>query len=210
MPWMKWLFGCCLLTQHLPEDAVARFSGTAPQTNPLFHLQPRELGFPLRYQPSGARMPSSASPKPPLCLCFWAAGLEAQTSRALVSPRTQQVPGWGSLGMFSRPFCCRTPAAMTPIPPFASLLSLQPLSPGNESQASLWVSLRACKFLGPIRTGKKKVNFLVLSSFLAFRNKPKAHSNPPFPATSLSTSSCIPRLTAGVGKAALWGHFGIS
>lgn len=63
--------------------------------------------------------------------------------------------------MFPRPFCCRAAAAMIPISLFTSLLSLQPLSLGNESQASLWVSLRACKFLGPIRTKKKKSQFFL-------------------------------------------------
>lgn len=90
---MEWLFGCSLLTQTLPEDAVC-FSGTTLQANHLFHLQPHELGSPLKYQPSGARLPNSASPKPPLCLCFWAGGLGAQTSHALVSPGAHH--GWGS------------------------------------------------------------------------------------------------------------------
>lgn len=154
---MKQLLGCWFLTQPLPGEAVACFSGTTPQTNPLFHLQLQELGFPLKYQHSGTKLPSSSCPKPPLCPCFWVGGLESQTSCALVSPGTQQVPGWGSQGMFSRTFLLwNSCSKMTPISLLASLPSLQPLSPSNESQASLWVSLRACKFLGPIRTKKKK------------------------------------------------------
>lgn len=41
----------------------------------------------------------------------------------------------------------------------------------------LCVPVNSWGLLGP----EKKVNFLVLSSFLAFRNRPKAHSNSPFP-----------------------------
>lgn len=73
-------------------------------------------------------------------------------------------------------FCCRAPAAMIPISLLTSLLSLQPLSLGNESQASLWVSLRACKFLRPIRTEKKESIFLSypLSWPLGTNPKPRA------------------------------------
>lgn len=196
---MKWLFGCCLLTQPLPEDAIDCFSGTTPQTSPLFHLQAQELGPSLKHQPSGARLPSSASPKPPLCVLGWRTG--SPNCHTLVSPRTQQVPGWGSYGIFSSPFCCTTPAVNDSNLLLASLLSLQPLC---ESQASLWVSLRACKFLGPIRTKNKKSIFLSYPLSWPLGTNPKPTAIPPFqPARYQHPCACQ-------GKAALQAHFGIS